>query len=73
MGKKLKRYLKPKISERKVKINFFLSNITWVDQFSLLGDVYAQSGDQMPSGDLALAGDMNGDGQFDGVDDGSTF
>lgn len=38
-------YLKPKISSKKIKLNFFLTNITPLDRFHLIGDVYAGSGD----------------------------
>lgn len=40
---KKKKYLKPKMSNRKVKLNFFLSNISMLDQFNFIGSVYAQS------------------------------
>lgn len=37
-------YQKPKITTKKLKISFFLSRVSWLDQFNMLGSVYAQSG-----------------------------
>lgn len=37
-------YQKPKITQKKIKVSFFLSNIAWLDQFNLTGTIYAQSG-----------------------------
>lgn len=42
--KKIKKYIKPKIKRRKVKLNYFLSKVFWLDQFNFIGTVYAQSG-----------------------------
>lgn len=39
-----KEYKKPHFTSKKIKLSFFLSNIFWLDQFNLVGDVYAQSG-----------------------------
>lgn len=36
-------YSKPKITQKKIKISYFLSNVHWLDQFNLIGNVYAQS------------------------------
>lgn len=71
MGKKLLKYYKPKIAVKKVKISFFLSNIFWLDQFNMVGDVYAQSGGAPPGIDIALdtQADRNGDGVPDFPDD----
>ena len=41
----LKKYIKPQIKQKKIKLSYFLSNIIWVDQFNLVGKVYAQSSD----------------------------
>ncbi len=41
----MKKYQKPKLKVEKVKINFFMSKLWWVDQFNFVGDVYAQYGD----------------------------
>src|SRR6266849_7716970 len=38
------KYQKPTIKEKKVTISFFLTNVNFIDQFTLMGDVYAQSG-----------------------------
>ncbi len=38
------RYQKPAIKSKKVKISFFMSKVSILDQFNLVGDVYAQSG-----------------------------
>ena len=42
-AKKVK-YQKPKMYSKKVKISFFLSQVAILDQFSIMGNVYAQSG-----------------------------
>lgn len=44
MMKKRKKYLKPNIVTSKIKINFFLRNMTIWNNFDIVGDVYAQSG-----------------------------
>jgi hypothetical protein len=44
MEKNKLQYQKPKIKVKKVKMSFFHSNIWWLDQFNLVGEVYAQSG-----------------------------
>lgn len=38
------KYISPKITSKKIKLSFFLSNVMWLDQFNLVGNVYAQSG-----------------------------
>lgn len=42
--KKKRKYFTPQIKIKKIKVNFFLSKFYWIDQFNLIGDVYAQSG-----------------------------
>ena len=42
-NKKLK-YQKPTIISKKIKISFFMSKMTILDQFNIIGDIYAQSG-----------------------------
>lgn len=42
--KKKKKYMAPQIKFKKIKVNFFLSNFFWIDEFNMVGDVYAQSG-----------------------------
>lgn len=37
------KYQKPKITKKRIKLSFFLTNISWIDQFNLVGKVYAQS------------------------------
>ncbi len=51
--KKVKRYIKPEVTSKKVKISFFLSKVFWVDNFNLVGDVYAQSGGCAAASDCA--------------------
>lgn len=43
-SKKLKKYIKAKITAKKIKITYFLTPMGYLDQFNLLGTVYAQSG-----------------------------
>ncbi len=43
MARPSPKYKKPKITEKKIKISFFLSQVSLVDQFNLFGTVYAQS------------------------------
>lgn len=38
------RYQKPLMKAKKVTVSFFLSKIALLDQFNILGNVYAQSG-----------------------------
>lgn len=45
MKKKKTKYLKPQIKIKKLKISFFLTKTLWIDQFNLMGKVYAQYGD----------------------------
>lgn len=42
--KNKKIYIKPKIKSKKIKLSFFLSRIAALDQFSFIGNIYAQSG-----------------------------
>ena len=52
MNKKLPRvlkYQKPIIKTKKIKISFFMSKVSVLDQFNIIGDVYAQSGGGSPS------------------------
>lgn len=37
-------YKKPKVSAKKIKVNFFLIPHGFLDDLHLVGDVYAQSG-----------------------------
>lgn len=50
MNKK-KRYIPPKIKVKKVKLSFFMQNVSWLDQFNIIGNVYAQSGCSGGGGD----------------------
>ena len=38
------KYVKPKISSRRIKLSYFMSRVSIVDQFNILADDYAQSG-----------------------------
>ena len=40
---KRKKYSKPKIISKKIKLSFFLSNFKFIDSFGWVGNVYAQS------------------------------
>lgn len=57
-------YKKPKINSKKVKISFFLSKTSWIDQFSFVGQVYAQSGGGGDGTSYSLGSD-NGNGPGD--------
>ena len=57
----LKKYIKPQIKQKKIKLSYFLSNIIWVDQFNLVGKVYAQSSD---AGGGGTSGGCGGGGFF---------
>lgn len=56
------KYIKPKIKSKKIKISFFLSSASWIDQFNFIGQVYAQSGGNGTSYSL---GSDNGNGPGD--------
>ncbi len=47
---KLRKYIKPTVKEKKLKLNFFLTNSVFLDQFNILGKVYASSIGESESG-----------------------
>lgn len=51
MKKLTKKYLKAKIKIKKIKITYFLTPVGFLDQFNLLGTVYAQSGGEGEGGE----------------------
>lgn len=40
----VKKYIRAKIKEKKIKVSYFLTPMGFLDQFHLIGTVYAQSG-----------------------------
>lgn len=62
MKKNKKNYIKPKISTKKIRLNYFLSKVWWIDQFKFFGNVYAQSGG---SGGGGSDGGYNDSGYLD--------
>ncbi len=40
----LKKYTRAKVTQKRIKLSFFLTPMGFLDQFNLLGTVYAQSG-----------------------------
>lgn len=45
-----KKYQKPQITNKKVKLSFFLTKISYIDQFNIIGNIYASSGGGSDSG-----------------------
>jgi len=70
-AKKRKDYTKPKLTSKKIKISFFLSQTSVLDQFSFIAEVYAQSGGGGDGGtSYSLGTDVGsvGDNQSSGND-----
>ena len=45
INKKLKKYIRPKIITKKIKVNFFLTNKAWIDKSIFTGSIYLASGE----------------------------
>lgn len=60
MGTKKLPYQKPSISEKKIKISFFLTPKGFLDDFSLVGDVFAQTSSTGACGTGSGAGTAGG-------------
>lgn len=56
-----KRYQKPQIKSKKIKFSFFLTQVTLLDQFSFMGNVYAQYGGYSEGGYTSWASTNTGD------------
>jgi len=70
MKHKLKKYIKPKIYTKKIKVNFFLTPMGFIDHFNLMGNIYAQS--PGGSGTAATSGTSGRDGGTSGTTNGTS-
>ncbi len=66
------KYIKPTLSEEKIELNFFLTNIEYIDHFTIVGNAYAQtSGSGGSTGTSGSASSIGAGGDAGNADGGS--